>query len=321
MIRALLLSSQGEKHNGGQELIANWHERGGKLWLDLDGLPESELRPLLLSLGCDELSIRDALRKRHPPKLEHFPDYSFILFRGIAQLDDTLELSGQQLGIWIGRDILITARRGHSVSIEHYWQSEHVAGLLANPNLLGLAILEYASGRYLECLLGFESKLEDLEDSILTAKSESGMRELVVYRGRLRKLRRVFSYHQRMAEDIWKNGSEFLGNTDDDTLPHRRNLYDRCERLYSLCAMYYEISGDLVEGYISLSSHRLNNTMKVLTIITAIFVPLSFLAGIYGMNFEHMPELGWKYAYFVLLGAMATIATTMLILFKKIRWL
>lgn len=85
--------------------------------------------------------------------------------------------------------------------------------------------------------------------------------------------------------------------------------------------MYYEICGDLVDGYISLTSHRLNNTMKVLTIITAIFVPLSFLAGVYGMNFENMPELGMRYSYFILLGVMGSVAVGMLLLFRKLRWL
>ena len=98
-------------------------------------------------------------------------------------------------------------------------------------------------------------------------------------------------------------------------------MFDRCERLYSLGSMYYELCGDLVEGYISLSSHQLNQTMKILTIISAIFVPLTFLAGIYGMNFEYMPELQWRYAYFFLLGLMLTVATALYIVFKRVRWL
>ena len=85
--------------------------------------------------------------------------------------------------------------------------------------------------------------------------------------------------------------------------------------------MYYEICGDLVEGYISISSHELNTTMKILTIITAIFVPLSFLAGLYGMNFEHMPELQLQYGYFYALGAMATTALLLIYIFKRKRWL
>lgn len=147
------------------------------------------------------------------------------------------------------------------------------------------------------------------------------MKELVAYRSRLRRLRRIFSYHKLMAEHLWRDGGPFLGDEQDDSVHVRRAVFDRCERLYSLCDMYYELCGDLVEGYISLSSHNLNQTMKVLTIISALFVPLTFLAGIYGMNFEHMPELGWRYAYFSLLGLMAVITVVMLFVFRRIRWL
>jgi magnesium transporter len=72
--------------------------------------------------------------------------------------------------------------------------------------------------------------------------------------------------------------------------------------------MYYEICGDLINGYLSISSHQLNNTMKVLTVITAIFVPLTFIVGVYGMNFDNMPELHWHYGYFYILGAMLVFA-------------
>jgi magnesium transporter len=147
------------------------------------------------------------------------------------------------------------------------------------------------------------------------------MKELVAYRSRLRRLRRIFSYHTSMAELLLQDGGLFLGDDKDASIHVRRDVFDRCERLHSLCQMYYELCGDLVEGYISLSSHNLNNTMKVLTIISALFVPLTFLAGIYGMNFEHMPELGWRYAYFTLLGVMAVVTVVMLIVFRKIRWL
>ena len=148
------------------------------------------------------------------------------------------------------------------------------------------------------------------------------MKQLVLYRSRLRRLKRVFNYHRVMAEQIYEDGGQYLGEGIEGELNHaRRDLYDRCERLYSLSQMYYELCGDLVEGHISLSSHNLNQTMKVLTIISALFVPLTFVAGIYGMNFEFMPELGWRYAYFGVLGAMAIMMTSMLILFRRIRWL
>ena len=124
-----------------------------------------------------------------------------------------------------------------------------------------------------------------------------------------------------MAATILNDGCPHLGSGAGDSYHLRRDLYDRCERLLSLCTLYYELCGDLIDGYISLSSHQLNNTMKILTIITAIFVPITFIAGLYGMNFEYIPELGARYGYFAALGVMAIIATAMLILFRKIRWL
>jgi len=321
MIRAILLSGAGVYSSGGPELVAGWRSGGGRLWLDIEGEPGDRERELLLSLGCDDLAIRDSFRTRHPPKIEHFEEHTFILFRGIAELDEQLELTPQQIGIWVGADCLITLRRGTSVSIDNAWAHCEAESRLDAPSETALRLLHFACGRYLERLLDFEDRLGDLEDGMQGEQSEAGMKELVLYRSRLRKLRRIFNYHQDIGEEILEAGSPFLGAGDDDSVHLRREVYDRCERLYSLCAMYYEICGDLIEGYISLSSHRLNNTMKVLTIITAVFVPLSFMAGLYGMNFENMPELNWKYSYFVLLGAMATLAVSMLVLFRRIRWL
>ena len=99
------------------------------------------------------------------------------------------------------------------------------------------------------------------------------------------------------------------------------DIYEQQERAKSLTELYYELASDLADGYISVSSHHLNQIMKVLTVVMPIFVPLSFLAGIYGMNFEHMPELTWKYAYFVVISFMAILTTGLLILFRRIAWL
>jgi magnesium transporter len=99
------------------------------------------------------------------------------------------------------------------------------------------------------------------------------------------------------------------------------DVYEHQERAASLATLFYEVASDLIDGYISRASHRLNNIMKVLTIVTAIFVPLSFLAGLYGMNFEVMPELRAPHGYYILLGVMATLATALLWIFRRKRWL
>jgi magnesium transporter len=323
MIRAHLLR-ESSLSSGGRELLEQWRgDPASRLWLDIGGEFVADTRELLAELGCDPLAISDAGRHRHPPKVEEFADNTFILYRGITELAEDLTLIPQQLALFVGDNLLITCHRGTSISIDHFWaETGRQPDVMKDPGLLALKLLHFATGRYLECVLAFEDQLAGLEDALLSGEAEKAMRELVSYRSRLRILRRVFNYHQRVAEQILNGTGVHLGRQDESGHVHkRRDLFDRCERVASLCNMYYEICGDLVEGYISLSSHRLNNTMKVLTIITAIFVPLSFLAGLYGMNFENMPELHFRYGYFFVLGLMALVATAMILLFRRIRWL
>ncbi|MCX2980970.1 metal transporter [Halieaceae bacterium IMCC14734] len=322
MIKSRLLAKDGTTQYGGAELITAWRaSANSKLWLDIEGAMDPDTDALLQDMGCASLAIADCFRSRHPPKIETFAASTFILFRGISHLDEQLELIPQQIGLWVGDDFLISVHAGKSVSVERLWQEDSAGENLQHPGQLALKLLHFASGRYLEQLLEFEDRLAQLEDDLLEAATDDVMKELVSYRSRLRKLRRVFSYHKQLAESIWQTGSPHLGEGEDDNTHLRRDVYDRCERLYSLCNMYYELCGDLVEGYISLSSHKLNNTMKVLTIITAVFVPMGFLAGLYGMNFDNMPELHWEYSYFILLSVMATLALSMLMVFRRIRWL
>ena len=322
MIRALLLSKDGQYTKGDRQLVDRWRENSGSyIWLDIQDEVTPENEALLKSLGCDTLAIKDCARTRHPPKVEDFESNSFILFRGISQLDDTLTLVPQQLSIWVGSNYVITVHRGNSVSIDHFFEIAAEENLVVSPNMLTLRLLHYAAGRYLEKLMAAEEKIAGLEEQLLEGKAEAALKDLVTYRGRLRSLRRTFNYHFSIADTILNEGSPHLGTGNDATYHMRRDLYDRCERLQSLCALYYELCGDLVDGYISLSSHQLNNTMKILTIITAIFVPITFVAGIYGMNFDNMPELHSENGYFFALAAIGLIAASMILLFKKIRWL
>ena len=291
-------------------MIAAWREQESSvLWLDMEGELTAERQELLASLNCDRLAVSDCARTRHPPKVEEFDHDTFILFRGMTSLDDNLELQPMPVGMWVGKRILITSHPGTAVSVNHFWDS------------LALRILHYVGGRYLEKLMDFEDTLAGLEDALLTDQTDTVMKELVIYRSRLRKLLRIFNYHEALAEHILHSGTVHLGAGKDKSHHVRRDLFDRCERLRTLCSMYYEICGDLVESHISITSHQLNQTMKILTIITAIFVPLSFVAGLYGMNFQHMPELQFRYGYFVVLGLMALLAVGMLTLFRRVRWL
>lgn len=318
MIRTCLVTTNQAPVMAGVELVDRWRSDGGFLWLDIQQSLDASAKALLRTFGCHELAIKDVDRERHPPKFEIFNEHSFIIFRGLRGIDDNLVVEPLQISFFVGDNYLITVHPAASISVDYHLQLPEMHDLVASPQQLALSIMHYSSGRYLESLVAYDTELADIEEAMLTRGSDELLKDLVRDRSQLRKMRRTFTYHRSLAEEL----VEFWDvDENDHELRHRlRDFYDRSERLDTLSAQHYEICGDLVDGYFSLSAHQLNNTMRVLTVITAIFVPLSFLAGLYGMNFDYIPELKVHNGYFILLAVMLGLAMTMVVIFKKKRW-
>lgn len=323
MIKALLLDSTGHCQRGDQNLMAQWSaDPESFLWIDLQDISADTEIALLEKFDLHPLAIQDAQRPRHPPKIEVFDDHLFILLRGLRAESSDLEFGTLQLSLFAGERYLITRHVEESRSI-NFWQSNpELPQVLASGGInLALQIAVTAAQRYLDMLLNFEPRLSELEDQLQEHPGDAAMRELTGYRTRLRKLRRIFSYHASLFEILRHTTTPTFDAHSEEYRHVVLDVYEKYERLHSLCDMYYAVAGDLIDGYISLTSHELNSTMRILTVLTAIFVPLSFLAGVYGMNFDHMPELHWRWGYFSLLGLMATIIIILLTVFKRNRWL
>jgi magnesium transporter len=322
MIKCMLLQADKTYIYGGEELINTWREhKDSYLWLDIDSHDKEQECLLLQQMGCHSLAITDAQRDRHPPKIELFKDYIFMLYRGIYEPQDDLLFEHLQISMFVGVNILITTHSKDSMSIEHLFGKEGEKYLGKSPITLALRIFHFSCGIYLNKLFEFEEKLEALEDKFQLGGDDKMMQEITLYRSRLTKLKRTFSYHSNIGSELK------ILVTDDTPIINQAEMHtvidvhERIERLLSLSQMHYDICSDLINGYLSVTSHQLNATMRVLTVITAIFIPLGFLAGLYGMNFEYIPELKVTNAYFYLLGFMAFLATSLIILFKKKRWL
>lgn len=321
MIRTQLLTATGERLEGGGELIERWRsEDGSYIWIDLLNEDPKIEKGFLLSMGCHPLAVEDVQRFRHPPKTETFDSYTLILYRGLTEFNKDLTIQQMTIALFAGDRCLISCHPRHSLGITHYWENAQQENLLVSPGLLASRIMRFSVGRYLEAILEFEPSLNELEDAMQEKPNDEVMRELISYQSRLRKLKRIFSYHEKLVTNLLKDIPQRLIDEDGDIEHALQDLFERCERLHGLCTMYYEICGDLINGYLSISSHQLNSTMRVLTVITAIFVPLTFIAGIYGMNFDNMPELHTPYGYFYTLGGMLVIAAGFgIVAFKK--WL
>jgi len=315
-------SAEDTLERGGSDLIDVWaREQSSKLWIDIDGPLDDAMNDLLRDkLGLHPLALQDASRDRHPPKIEEFDRYTFIIFKGLAANSTTVNFRTIQIAIFVADRFLVTRHSDVSPSIDRL--RNEVArnpALLANgPGAMAVRLSRTIVDRYLKILLDLEPRLEELEDGLMGDAAEAILTELVAHRADLIRLQRIFHYQVEITQRL---DAEDLPGFHDDDNHGLTDVHEQQTRLKSLCALYYQLAADLIEGYISVSSHRLNQIMRILTIITAIFVPLSFLAGVYGMNFQNMPELGSRWGYFVLLGIMSSVAVTLLFTFRRKRWI
>src|SRR6056297_1004932 len=297
---------------GGDELIRRWTPDGSEwLWIDLDSEERAfENHILVERFALEPLAVSDVQRDRHPPKLEIFDDYLVLLLKGLSAHSTDIDFE----------TFLISRRDDTSPSIERIW-AEAEAGTLAlhrGPAHALYRICRTIADRYSPIVLALEERLETLEGEMFRNPRDELLAELLNDVANLRKLRRVFAYQQALMADLMNGERRFIGERGEHEF---RDAYEQMERLASLSQLYQELAVDLMNGHISLTSHRLNQIMKVLTIVTVIFLPLGILAGVYGMNFDYMPELDWRYGYFAALGTMAAVVITLLTVFRRKGWL
>lgn len=323
MIRAMLYDPRStETVFGDERLVELWKGDPEKIiWVDLFEIPPDEERLLLeRDFNLHPLAVQDATRDRHPPKLERFDDYLFLIFKGL-HTDSTLEeFKAIQICLFVGTRFLITRHTGLSPSVESVWDrvTENPAIFRHWPKAIALRLMDRIVRRFVPTLLALEVRLDGIERELFERPRDALMSELSGYKSNLKRMRRFFTYHEQMLSELRAHPEPYFGKEHQHEL---NDIYEQLERSMSLAGLYHEIASDLIDGYLALASHRLNKVMQLLTIFTVIFVPLSFLAGIYGMNFEYIPELRFRYSYFILLGVMAVIVCVQLVLFRRRRWL
>lgn len=313
---------EGDKlREGGRELLHAWRSQPDSwLWIDLQDEARADERALLCDeLGLDTLAVTEAQRPRHPPRFEPSRDHIFILLKPLTADSNDLDFSTFQLALFVAPRLLVTRHSQESpfLSILHE-RLRKDGGANESPLSLTVSILRRVTKRYGQVLLDLEHRLDEIEDELFETRSDALMQELVGYNTALRKMRRILAYHANVFQSLRDHH-----DNDSDSQWHDRfaDIFNLMERFHSLSDLYQNVINDLIEGYISLNAHHLNQIMKVLTIVTVIFVPLTLLVGIYGMNFENIPELKSANGYYILLTTMAFIAGGLLLLFRRVRWL
>lgn len=323
MIRTLLFTpASGETQIGKENLLELWQADGEQLlWIDFDAEEKYRERDLLKQFfDLNDLALDDCQRDRHPPKLEFFNRYYFLLLKGFTAETDNIDFEVVHISQFVGKNFIITRHGIKSPSIDKIWSLMEQGGLDLRRGTVHISykITRTIIDRYTPIILEMEKRLDAMEEDMLERPSDELLGELISYNTKLKKLRRIYGYQESIIRELSRTDSDLL---DEKNVHELNDAHEHMERLASLCSLLQELTTDLIEGYISVSSHRLNKIMKVLTITTVIFLPLTLLAGIYGMNFQHMPELSSQNGYYIVLGIMLGITVSLLALFRLIKWL
>lgn len=291
------------------------------LWIDITGLHDiAAMEQLGKLFGIHRLSLEDILDVDQRPKMEVVQDYIHTSVKMIQKIDYSGQLDLEQVSFVLKGGLLVTfqERQGDVFSF--------VRGRLATAtgsirkrgaDYLLYALLDSIVDSYIVILEGIGLELEELENSAINNPGDDTLNSIYYQRKQLMGIRRAI-HPLREVSGVFQKYSE--PHVSVEILPFLQDLNENITQVIEMLDSYRDLSNSVLDLCMNVLSNKMNNVMKVLTVISTIFIPLSFVAGVYGMNFEYMPELQWKQGYFFVLGGMGLSIVLMLGFFRWKKW-
>ncbi|MBC2855700.1 magnesium/cobalt transporter CorA [Cetobacterium sp. 2A] len=288
-------------------------------WIDVDGIHNVDLIENIGKLyNIDYLILEDLLNNGQRPKLDEREDFIFIVLKMITLKENTDEIEYEQVSFILGSNFLITFQEKPKDifklirnRIDHGLGKTRKRGA----SYLTYGLLDTIVDHYFLILEKFELQIEELEDKVLNQPTKEDMGRIMDLKQNVANFKKSISPIREIA--IKLENSEFF---EDNVKIYLKDLYDHSIVISENTEALHTRVSELIQLYHSSIGNTMNETMKVLTIISTIFMPLSFLAGLYGMNFEYMPELKMKYGYYGLIIIMIFVMTSMIVYFRKKKW-
>jgi magnesium transporter len=291
-------------------------------WINIDGLHEIEvLRALGDRFAIHPLVLEDILNTDTRPKTEDYGEYLFIIVKVLSFDEKTNGILKEQVSIVLGRNFVFSFQEREGDIFETIRDRIRKAkGRVRKmqADYLAYVLMDAIVDNYFVVLETLGEKVEDLEEAIVSKPTQETShtlhrmkREMISLRRAIWPLREVISLLQRSESPLIRQGTGI----------YLRDVYDHTIQLIDTVEAQRDMLSGMLDIYLTSVSNRMNEVMKVLTIIATIFIPLTFIAGVYGMNFEFMPELKWRYGYPVIWLVMLAIGVGMLIQFKRRKWL
>jgi len=303
-------------------LVEQYKDRKSVSWINVDGIEQVEIVETINNyFGVHHLVAEDILNTNQRPKAEDYNDYIFFCMKMITLNAGRKKVISEHVSFIIGEDYVLSFQESHGDVFDVIRERirKHKGRVRSmGADYLAFCLLDAIIDHYFLVFDAINEMIEVLEGEILKGSEKNIShrnhllkRDLTYLRKRIAPLREVVGGLQRMESKL----------ISKETGLYLRDAYDHTIQVLDTLDTQRDMVSNLHDVYLSTISNRMNEVMKVLTIFASIFIPLTFIVGIYGMNFDHMPELHWQYGYFGVLSLMTVMGTTMLIYFKIKKWI
>jgi magnesium transporter len=291
-------------------------------WLRVEGLaPVEQIEAIGRDFCLHPLVLEDIVNTHQRPKVEEYDDYIYMALRCL--LADEAAPGGwraEQVSLVLGRGWVLTFQEGHDpllAPLAQRLESPQSRLRKKGADYLAYAVLDAVVDTYFGVLEGLGDRAEAVEDELLRAPTARTLKDLHALKRESLAMRKTLWPMREVVGGLERLDSALISAP---TRVYLRDVYDHTVQIMDTGENLRDMLSGMLDIYLSSVSNRLNEVMKVLTIIATLFMPLSFIAGVYGMNFEHMPELKWPWGYYAALGLMAGVAAVMLFYFHRKKW-
>jgi magnesium transporter len=292
------------------------------IWVDMQSPTAADDQILADVFNFHPLTVEDARETRNQPKVEGFADYLFFIVHGVTNKTHSFNFDTKELDGYLGKNFVVTYHHEQFRSIEKVKRQLRANSFACHRGAAYLLqqILDQLVDLYMPVVDDFDSSISELEERVfaLNRPSNQILSEIMGLKRSVARLRRISA---KQLQVLYRFSHGEFPLIDDSTLPFYRDVHDHLLRIVDLSESYRDLVGGLSDIHLSVIANKTNEVMKVLAVFSAIMLPLSLIAGIYGMNFDNIPELHNRNGYYVALGLMVSIAVGLLIYFWRKGWI
>jgi len=290
-------------------------------WIDVEGLHDADvIAKVGESFNLHPLVMEDILNTTQRPKAEDLDGYMFVVFRSLGFEEELGDIPTEQVSLVLGPNYVISFQEGKNRLFEAV-KARIKAGRgrirKSGPDYLAYCLIDATVDNYFVVLEKLEEKIELLEEDLVTKPNPDTLNTIHNLKMSINCTRKGLWPLREVVNRLLDCEPPLI---QQSTLPYLRDVYDHTIHAIEIIEASRDIISDMLDTYLSSLSFRLNEIMKVLTVIGTIFMPLTFLSGWYGMNFKTMPELDWRYGYVMVICIAVSVVLTMAIFFKRKHW-